>query len=158
MADLWTKEKRSAVMSLVRGRGNKGTELALVRLLRQNGINGWRRHLSLPGNPDFTFCKHRLTLFVDGCFWHSCPRHARRPKSNVVFWRRKFSTNKKRDKNVSQTLRKLGWRVLRVWEHDLEPRRQMQVVRRIRKALKKRAVSTRKHCLKSETRKDKFGL
>jgi DNA mismatch endonuclease, patch repair protein len=137
MADVWTKEKRSEVMSLVRSRGNKNTEMVLVRLLRQNRIKGWRRHVSLPGKPDFTFRKPRLTVFVDGCFWHCCPKHARSPKSNRAFWRRKFSTNKRRDKLVNQTLRRLGWRVLRVWEHDLVRKRQMQLVRRIQKAFKK---------------------
>jgi DNA mismatch endonuclease (patch repair protein) len=136
MADSWTKKKRSEVMSLVRGRGNKDTELVLVRLLRENKITGWRRHVSLPGKPDFTFRKHRLTIFVDGCFWHCCPKHARFPKSNRAFWRRKFSANAKRDKFVNETLRRLGWRVLRVWEHALAPKREMLVVRRVQKALK----------------------
>jgi DNA mismatch endonuclease (patch repair protein) len=137
MADVWTKKKRSEVMSLVRGRDNKETELVLVRLLRQNKINGWRRHVSLPGKPDFTFRNHRLMVFVDGCFWHCCPKHGRRPKSNRLFWQRKLSTNMRRDKFVNQTLRGLGWRVLRIWEHDLARKRQMQLVRRIQKALKK---------------------
>jgi DNA mismatch endonuclease (patch repair protein) len=135
MADTWTKRKRSQVMSLVRSHGNRETELVLVRLLRQNKISGWRRHLSLPGKPDFTFRNHRLTVFVDGCFWHSCPDHARQPKSNRLFWRRKLSTNRKRDKFVTQTLRRLGWRVLRIWEHDLARKRQMKLVRRIQRAL-----------------------
>jgi DNA mismatch endonuclease (patch repair protein) len=135
MADLWTKEKRSEVMSHVRGRGNKVTELVLARLLRRNKIHGWRRHLTLPGNPDFTFRKQRLTVFVDGCFWHCCPKHARRPKSNRVFWQRKFLMNKRRDKFVNRTLRSLGWRVLRIWEHDLVRQGQTKLVRRIQKLL-----------------------
>ncbi len=143
MADVWTKKKRSKVMSLVRGRGNKETELVLVRLLRQNKINGWRRHVPLPGKPDFTFRNHRLTVFVDGCFWHCCPKHGRQPKSNRQFWRRKLSTNMRRDKFVNQTLRGLGWRVLRIWEHDLARKRRMQIVRRIQKALKKGCSNTR---------------
>jgi DNA mismatch endonuclease (patch repair protein) len=140
MVDIWTKKKRSEVMSLVRSRGNKETELVLVRLLRQNKINGWRRNVSLPGKPDFTFRKHRLTVFADGCFWHCCPKHGRLPKSNRRFWRRKLSTNERRDKLVNQMLRDLGWRVLRIWEHDLALKRQMQLVRRIQKALKKQPV------------------
>jgi DNA mismatch endonuclease (patch repair protein) len=136
MADVWTKKKRSQVMSLVRSRGNKGTELVLIGLLRQNKINGWRRNVSLPGKPDFTFREHRLTVFVDGCFWHSCPKHGRRPKSNRPFWRLKFYKNKRRDKFVTQTLRGLGWRVLRIWEHELARKRRMQLIRRIKRALK----------------------
>lgn len=137
MADVWTKKKRSEVMSLVRGQGNKDTELVLARLLRQNKINGWRRHVSLPGKPDFTFRKHRLTVFVDGCFWHCCPKHARCPKSNRAFWQSKFSVNTKRDKFVNRTLQRLGWRVLRIWEHSLARKHEFLLVRRIRKALSK---------------------
>ena len=143
MADVWTKKKRSEVMSLVRGRGNKDTELVLVRLLRQNKINGWRRHDSLPGKPDFTFRKFRLTVFVDGCFWHGCPKHSRLPKSNVAFWRRKFATNKRRDKYVNRTLRRLGWRVLRIWEHNLALRRQLQLVRRLQNELEKKTITSK---------------
>jgi DNA mismatch endonuclease (patch repair protein) len=138
MADVWTKNKRSEVMSLVRSRGNKDTEMVLVRLLRKHKITGWPRHVSLLGKPDFTFREHRVTVFVDGCFWHCCPKHGRRPKSNRRFWRHKFSMNKKRDKYVNQTLRRHGWRVLRIWEHALNRRRRLGTVRRIQKALSAR--------------------
>jgi DNA mismatch endonuclease (patch repair protein) len=134
MADVWTKKKRSEVMSLVCSRGNKDTELVLVRLFRQNKITGWRRHLGLPGKPDFTFLKLRLVVFVDGCFWHNCPKHGRQPKSNRVFWRRKLSANKARDKFVNRTLRLAGWRVLRIWEHELS-RKDETLPLRIQKAL-----------------------
>jgi DNA mismatch endonuclease, patch repair protein len=137
MADVWTKTKRSEVMSLVRGRGNKDTELVLVRLFRQNKIVGWRRHISLLGKPDFTFHKHRLTIFVDGCFWHGCPKHERKPKSNRAFWRRKLNANKLRDILVNRTLRKEGWRVLRIWEHELPRKNEGRLLRRIRQALVK---------------------
>ena len=135
MADVWTKKKRSEVMSLVRSKGNKDTELVLARLFRQNKINGWRRHLSLPGKPDFTFRKHRLAVFADGCFWHGCPKHARQPKSNRAFWRRKLAANKKRDMVVTRTLRKTGWRVLRIWEHELARRNQARLLNRIQRVI-----------------------
>jgi DNA mismatch endonuclease (patch repair protein) len=66
VADIWTKKKRSEVMSLIRGKGNKETENALLTLLRQNKITGWRRHLPLPRKPDFAFPKQKLAVFVDG--------------------------------------------------------------------------------------------
>lgn len=135
MADVWTKKKRSEVMSLVRGQGNKDTELALVRFFRQNKITGWRRHVSLYGKPDFTFRKHRLVVFVDGCFWHGCPKHERKPKSNRAFWYRKLSSNKQRDRLVTRTLRSQGWRVLRLWEHELARKNQPRLLRRIQKSL-----------------------
>ena len=133
MTDVWTKKKRSEVMSLVRGRGNKCTELALVRLFRRNKINGWRRQVLLPGKPDFTFWRKRMVVFVDGCFWHGCPKHGRQPKSNRIFWRTKLSSNKKRDRFVNKTLRRAGWRVLRIWEHDLTRTREARLVQRIKR-------------------------
>ena len=69
---------------------------------------------------DFVFSKERTAIFVDGCFWHGCPKHATQPKNNRAFWRRKFSANKKRDRLVNRALRRTGWRVLRIWEHDLK--------------------------------------
>ena len=58
-------------------------------------------------------------MFVDGCFWHCCPRHGTQPKNHRAFWRRKFFRNRRRDRLVTRTLRRAGWCVLRVWEHEL---------------------------------------
>jgi len=135
MADVWTKERRSQVMSLVRGYGNKETELVLVKFFRRNKIKGWRRHASLFGKPDFVFQNVQLAVFVDGCFWHGCPKHKRTPKSNSEFWIHKFSINKKRDIIVNRTLRSQGWRILRIWEHELTRRNEARLLQRIRRAL-----------------------
>jgi DNA mismatch endonuclease (patch repair protein) len=134
MPDVFTKAKRSEVMSRIRGRGNKATEIALARLLRLNKITGWRRHLPIVGKPDFTFRRNRLVIFVDGCFWHGCPKHSNTPSGNRAFWSRKLSANKKRDRFVTSTLRKDGWRVLRIWEHDLT-KRPLACIRKIKSAL-----------------------
>ncbi|MGD1088581.1 MAG: very short patch repair endonuclease [Verrucomicrobiota bacterium] len=119
MADFLTKLQRSERMSRIRSRGNKDTEVALAKLLRRNRITGWRRNQKIFGKPDFVFRQVRLALFVDGCFWHGCPKHETKPKNNRAFWHRKLSANKRRDRLVTHTLRKAGWRVLRIWEHDL---------------------------------------
>lgn len=111
---------RSQIMSRVRGRGNKSTEERLARLFRKAGIKGWRRHRPLPGTPDFVFAKGCLVVFVDGCFWHGCPKHATLPRTRRTFWLKKFATNKARDRRVNLELRRLGWRVVRIWEHDLK--------------------------------------
>src|SRR5579872_6447209 len=111
MPDVFTKAKRSEVMSRIRGRGNKETEIALARLLRRHKITGWRRHHAIMGRPDFIFIKLRLAVFVDGCFWHGCPRHATKPKNNAAFWQRKLQSNRARDVKVNRELRRLGWRV-----------------------------------------------
>lgn len=136
MADVFTKAKRSEIMSRVRGKGNKLTEVALARLFRANGITGWRRHYPITGRPDFAFPNHRLAVFVDGCFWHGCPKHATRPKGNKGFWRTKLEANKARDQKVNRLLRSGGWRVLRIWEHDLAKSRQVSTVRRVLRVLR----------------------
>lgn len=135
MPDVFTKAKRSEVMSRIRGRGNKETELALVRLFRVHCITGWRRNQPVFGKPYFVFRKIKLAVFVDGCFWHGCPTHATKPKNNRGFWKRKLSSNKTRDALVTRTLRRAGWRVLRVWEHELAKKNHLRLLRRIQKTL-----------------------
>ncbi|MBI4028544.1 MAG: very short patch repair endonuclease [Verrucomicrobia bacterium] len=135
MSDVFTRAKRSEVMSRIRGRGNKETEIALAKLLRRNEITGWRRHQTVFGRPDFVFRARRLAVFVDGCFWHGCPRHANLPVNNRAFWKKKFAANRTRDRIVNLTLRREGWRVLRIWEHDLT-KNPVRCLTRIQRVLK----------------------
>jgi len=120
MADVFSTAKRSEIMSRVRSKGNKSTELRMIDILRAQGLIGWRRNFRLVGNPDFVFPKLRLAIFVDGCFWHSCPLHGSIPSNNQDFWKRKLANNAARDHFVSTSLKESGWRVLRVWQHDLK--------------------------------------
>lgn len=133
MTDVFTKAKRSQVMSRIRGYGNKETEVAFATLLRQNKITGWRRHYKIFGKPDFVFSKHKLAVFIDGCFWHGCPKHSKMPANNRTFWKKKLSSNKLRDRLVGRTLCSRGWRVMRIWEHNLA---QTRIVRQLRRTLK----------------------
>lgn len=155
MPDVFTKRKRSAVMAQIRSRGNRDTELALAKLLRAHGITGWRRQVRVrlaaashgprtqPGHvqADFVFPKQRVAIFVDGCFWHGCPKHSsptrwlkkstmplvpggsptarRSRRTGEAFWRQKLAANRARDRFVNRQLRRQGWRVIRIWEHDL---------------------------------------
>jgi DNA mismatch endonuclease, patch repair protein len=119
MADVYTKLKRSEVMAAVRSRSNRSTEVALARALRRGGVSGWRRHIPLPGTPDFVFAKSRLAVFVDGCFWHGCPRHYRPPSQNRAYWKQKLNRNRSRDLVVIQALTERGWSVIRFWEHEI---------------------------------------
>jgi DNA mismatch endonuclease (patch repair protein) len=167
MSDVFTRKKRSEVMSRIRSRGNKETEITLMGILRHHKISGWRRHAvirsssaaplsgSLPARnsrgesegsrrrafanfvvrPDFVFRAARLAVFVDGCFWHACPRHSNLPVNNRAFWRKKLAVNRNRDRLVNRTLRRLGWRVVRIWEHELGMQRQERLVRRIQREL-----------------------
>ena len=122
-------------MQAIRAKGNKSTELKMVKLFRENNITGWRRHLPLPGKPDFTFRKEKLTLFVDGCFWHRCPKCFREPKTNAEFWKNKIENNVKRDRRVTSELKQAGWSVLRLWECQLE--KPQRFLTRIQKKLDK---------------------
>ena len=116
MADTLSVAQRSERMSRVRSRGNSSTELRFISLMRQHRIKGWRRGTRLPGKPDFVFHSQKVAVFVDGCFWHGCPRHRRIPKSRVAFWKTKLARNAQRDREVSRSLRTAGWAVLRIWE------------------------------------------
>lgn len=156
MADIFSKTKRSDVMSRIRGTGNKGTELRLIQVFRTNGITGWRRQQLIRFNlqpstsnsersklavgrskfsrgvrPDFIFPRLRVAVFVDGCFWHGCPRHFIQPKGNAAFWRKKIATNQARDRKVNRRLRTKGWTIARVWEHELKRRNEPRLVRRL---------------------------
>ncbi|MCI0462562.1 MAG: very short patch repair endonuclease [Gemmataceae bacterium] len=132
--DRHSKEQRSRNMARIRKFGNESTEMRMLRLFRQHGIKGWRRHLDLPGRPDFTFRRERVVLFIDGCFWHRCPRCNWTPASNTEYWAAKFARNLATDRDANRALRRAGWKVLRIWEHWLkqEPER---VVARITRAL-----------------------
>jgi DNA mismatch endonuclease (patch repair protein) len=136
MPDVFTKAKRSEVMSRIRGRGNKDTEITLAKLLRRYRITGWRRNKKIFGKPDFIFQKLKLAIFVDGCFWHGCSKHGTQPRGNRSFWKNKFVRNKTRDRLVTRTLRAQGWRVLRIWEHELSRKNEVRLLKRLQWALK----------------------
>ena len=133
MPDVHTTDVRSFNMSRIRGKGNEKTEVRLARLLRKAGISGWRRHLSIPGRPDFSFRKQKVAVFVDGCFWHGCPRCFRLPKQNRAFWKAKIDGNRRRDRSVNGRLRRLGWKVIRIRECRLK--HADRIVAKIRQAI-----------------------
>lgn len=146
MPDVFTPEKRSEVMSLIRSTGNKGTELKLITLMRGLGITGWRRHVLLKAGgtgrkalvkvkPDFVFRAQRVAVFVDGCFWHGCPRHGTRPRQNRKFWDAKIARNIARDRKVARALRAELWSVLRIWECALTKKRAPATMARLGRAL-----------------------
>lgn len=125
--------RRGQLMARVRSVRNRTTELRLALLLRRRRIFGWRRHLRLPGKPDFSWRKQRLAVFVDGCFWHGhhCGRNVT-PKTNANAWRDKIRANKIRDCRTNRLLRKAGWTVIRLWECSLSgnPGRCLQRIER----------------------------
>jgi DNA mismatch endonuclease (patch repair protein) len=133
--DSLSKAERSKLMGKIRWRGNKATELAMVAFLRRHMIFGWRRNQPLTGRPDFVFRSARVAVFVDGCFWHGCAVHYRMPASTRHYWRAKLARNRARDRLVNRTLRAAGWRVLRIWEHELAGKREGRLRSRLRRVL-----------------------
>src|SRR5689334_22222626 len=120
MADWLTPEQRSRNMAAIRSRKNRTTEETFARMLRKSHLRGWRRHRDLPGRPDFTFESSRVAVFIDGCFWHGCPKCYRLPEDNRGYWEAKVVMNRNRDRRNAKLLKVLGWKVLRIWEHTLK--------------------------------------
>lgn len=115
--DVFTPEKRSAVMRRVKGKDTT-PELAVRRILRTAGIGYRLGGAGLPGRPDVVMKGRRTVVFVHGCFWHGhdCPRGSRKPKANAAYWIAKIDRNRVRDAANAEALLALGWRVITVWE------------------------------------------
>jgi DNA mismatch endonuclease (patch repair protein) len=121
-------------MSRIRGKDTR-PEIALRKALWALGLR-YRLHEKIAGRPDIVFPGARVAVFVDGCFWHGCPVHGAKPKSNTEFWNRKLESNGSRDRRVAELLEMDGWKVLRVWEHEVEGDLRKLVVR-IRRVVKR---------------------
>ncbi len=118
MTDVHTKEQRSFNMSRIRGK-NTSPEIKLREALHANGMRGYRLHYKLLGKPDIVFTKARLVIFIDGCFWHKCPKCFVKPRTRVKFWEEKINSNVKRDCEITEGLTEDGWVVIRIWEHEV---------------------------------------
>jgi len=118
MTDVFTPAKRSYVMSRIRSK-NTLIERKMKQMLRQKGVR-FKMHPQIYGNPDF-LVGNRILIFCDGDFWHGY-KYESRKKTPKKFWRDKIEGNIRRDKKVTSKLRRKGWSVLRIWEHDIENR------------------------------------
>lgn len=133
MADKLSVKERSAQMAKVKSSGNRSTEFRVEQALKLNRIHGWIKHpINIKGKPDFLFPVEKLLIFVDGCFWHACPKCGRLPSSRQEYWVPKIDSNRRRDNRIRRLLRKEGYSVIRVWEHELK---QDLWIKRIRRAL-----------------------
>lgn len=135
--DIWSKEKRSEVMSKIRGKNTK-PEMILRSQLFMQGFRFRIHQKNLPGKPDIVLPKYKTVIFVHGCFWHyhkEC-NEGRIPPTNTSFWSLKLTKNVQRDEEHKLRLEKLGWQVLTVWECDIE-RRLQDVTNKIIQSLKK---------------------
>ena len=119
MADVLTKEQRSYNMSMIKAK-NTRPEIVLRKLLSSHGIRGYRIHYKLTGKPDIVFPKKKIAVFIDGCFWHKCHECFVKPETNRGFWNKKIDSNVKRDRIVNLELKEKGWKVIRIWEHEIK--------------------------------------
>jgi DNA mismatch endonuclease (patch repair protein) len=109
-----TTLSRSEIMSRIRS-CNTQPELILKKLLPN-----YKYQSTNFGSPDFINRNKKIVIFVDGCFWHQCPIHSKKPKNNKEYWNPKLLRNKLRDKEVTIAYKNSGWKVLRIWEHELK--------------------------------------
>lgn len=117
--DIHTKEQRSKNMKAIRSTGTS-LERKVTNELWNRGYRFRKNFKKLMGAPDISIKKYKIVIFIDSCFWHSCPRHGSMPSSNIEYWEKKLQRNVKRDKIVNQYYEDLCWNILRIWEHDLK--------------------------------------
>ena len=118
-------------------RSSSGPEMLIRRELHSRGLRFRVNHPRLPGRPDIAFTAARIAVFIDGCFWHSCPDHSVLPKNNRDWWRSKLERNVERDREKDAQLEKLGWTVVHVWEHE-EPLEAADAIEQIWRSIRHR--------------------
>lgn len=111
---------RSALMQRIKSTGNKSTEMRFRSVLLRTGIKGWTVQPEMRGHPDIAFMRERVAVFLDGCFWHGCDDHYTPPTTRRAKWIAKINANKKRDARIVSELLSDGWKVFRIWEHELK--------------------------------------
>jgi DNA mismatch endonuclease, patch repair protein len=116
--DVLTKKQRAYNMSRIKGKNTK-PELNLRKHLTKKGMRGYRIHMKIYGKPDIVFPKYHIAIFIDGCFWHKCKKCFTVPQTNKSFWMKKINANVQRDIIVSRKLRKEGYTVIRLPEHEI---------------------------------------
>lgn len=116
MADLFNKQVRKKIMSSIKSVRTK-PELKLKKSIMGLGFSYQPKKII--GKPDFFNKKSKVAIFVNGCFWHGCPKHFKMPKSNISYWKEKINKNMERDKNNMQMLKFNGVKVIYFWEHEI---------------------------------------
>ena len=130
---------RSRTMSRIKSTNSK-PEVRVAKALLNAGFLGYRKHWAVPGKPDFSWPGRKIALFVDGCFWHRCPKCCRIPSSNQEYWITKLSRNQCRDLKTNALLRSLGWAVIRVRECEIADAR---FLKKLQKAMSARPPRSR---------------
>lgn len=135
MADVFDKEKRSQIMSVIRSKQNKSTELNLIAVFKRYGIIGWRRNYKVKGHPDFIFLSKKIAIFVDGCFWHGHDCRNTRPNDNAEYWQKKRERNIRHDEEVTKMFLRRGWTVIRIWECELKKKNENLLLNKLKPLL-----------------------
>lgn len=117
--DIWDKKKRSAVMASIRNKDTK-PEWIVRRYLFSRGYRYRKNVKGLPGTPDIVLRKYGIVIFIHGCFWHGHEVDGTMPRTHTEFWRKKIETNRQRDERNKKALKRLGWRVMTIWECQLK--------------------------------------
>ncbi|MFP7298729.1 very short patch repair endonuclease [Neobacillus niacini] len=117
MADNLTKEQRKKNMRAIKSQS--ALENKVTKELWKMGFR-FRKNANLFGKPDISIKKYKIVIFIDSCFWHCCPIHGNMPKSNKDYWEKKLERNKLRDIEVNHYYFDKGWKILRVWEHEIK--------------------------------------
>ncbi len=139
MVDNLKPADRQKTMRAVKGKGTK-PERQLFSMLAGMQIRGWKKNVEdIVGKPDVVFVDKQIAIFVDGCFWHGCPHCQRKlPETNREYWIRKIDRNIRRGKTNNQELIDDGWKIIRIWEHEIvSPRQRATIRERILGALTK---------------------
>ncbi|RLE39511.1 very short patch repair endonuclease [Candidatus Woesearchaeota archaeon] len=133
MVDVFSKEKRSWIMSRIRSKNSK-LEVSFRKILWREGFRYRVHYKKLPGKPDIVFTKQKVAVFIDSHFWHGYDWEKKKKKLKSEYWQWKIPYNMERDKRVNKELKKMGWKVLRFWEHEIK-KNPYACIDKIRKAL-----------------------
>ena len=134
MADTVSKKKRSEIMSKVKSKDSK-IEVGFRRAIWKAGFRYSKNSTKYFGKPDLVLKKYKTVIFVDSCFWHGCKRHCRLPATRKKYWTEKIERNKQRDKEVNRYYKKIGWKIIRIWEHEIK-NKSGQTIKKIIKSLR----------------------
>lgn len=121
--DNLTQEQRKKNMQAIKSRNTK-IEKTVCKALWHKGIRFRKNVKELPGKPDIAIKKYKIVIFLDSCFWHKCPLHFRRPKSNNSYWDNKIEKNVIHDLEINEYYIKNKWNIFRIWEHQIKTNNQ----------------------------------
>ena len=131
MTDNLTKEQRHKNMTNIRSTNTK-IEKDVTKALWNLGYRFRKNVKTLPGKPDIAIQKYKIVIFLDSCFWHKCPEHFKKPKSNLEYWEPKIKRNIERDSQINQYYKDNNWHILRIWEHEIKKTNFQNTIKKIK--------------------------